>query len=159
MESIHKHMNKTIFMLIATIYIVFLLIFLIINSRNIYEHTKSELENSNYYNQNIIKEHIIQVRYYNNHINNLLMRHVGINNEDFYEPVLKDSEKQLLEVLFKDNRYFSNFLIINNQAAFEFALEDISIDDLNLNLLNNIKHHNQLILSNQLLPNHLTILY
>jgi len=146
------------FFLIVSIYTVFLFSFFIINFYNEYDQAKDILKNENESAQNLINIHIEAFTYYNNQIDDL----IAINMNSFLlaeEPFVEETNKELISILFRDNRYFDNLLIINVSEEIEYAYQTISIDILNLNLLNEVNSTNRSILTNQLHPNYYTIIY
>lgn len=160
MRSIHKHLNTTMFLLIVIIYTVFLLFFFIINCYNEYENAKSELQQQNQYTENIIDKHIDNFHSYNTQVHDLIGFKISVLLPNKSAPFLSDSDKQLLDIFFKENHYFNNFLVINFQKELEYAFnKETSIEKFNFNILNNLSLENQSILTNRLDPDHLTIIY
>ncbi len=123
MRSIYKHLNKTMFFLITFIYMIFLIVYLFFDCYNEYNTAKKTLKFRNEYAELIINEHIDLFHIYNQIIENIIDSNGSSINE------------RLINEFFKDNQFFSNFIIINNESI-DYAFETLSYEDLDLSNVN-----------------------
>ncbi|QVK18899.1 response regulator [Mycoplasmatota bacterium] len=159
MRSIHKHLNRTMFIQIVIIYTVFLISFFIINCFNELDNAKRKLQQQNQVAQNIIDKHIDHFSSYNTQVHELIGFKLSVVIPGKNTPFLTETDEQLLDIFFKENHYFNNFLIVNSQEKLEYAyIKDTSIENYNFDILNNLNLQNQNILTNQLDKNYLTII-